>query len=712
LILLNLDTFKAAVDATTPTLDKSASLEDLYRRAGLPLGNFRSRDEALTGMRKKIKDAFTAGHRTLVDHCVQLRRELVLQHFLEARPVEPYLGIIERIIDAMRGTEATATPIEGDWQAAIQTCVDLQSFDGPYLDSDLHFRYKREVHFANAIKYLEKKGLLKGRKPGEYPLTAEQDIALAKAIEKMVLHMGGINLARKIFQSLQNQFDQTQLRYHYVDRLSPINCAPPRAPYAYLLHHAAKHPHGKKPLRSSPQNWKELLEVSTAYASLYEVQPFSIYENMFHDHVGLIPYLQRVSLRDALFSLNQMRSSDVVRMTAGILDGMVERGKLDGQTRALADPILSVIAAIQQVVGEKRGPVMFRLAEVIRSCPEVPPAQVRQILDQILTHDASGANSRFSRPSDAPDDRLPREERLGPDFVERPLLPNDTVSYLLLEHALCAPAFVEATLNQVRGKVSNFDEKAGFGVEAYIIKQLKSQNIEVKFGQYILDGKQGECDLIIETQKRIIFIEVKKKALTRASRAGSDVSILIDLAGSLMHAQLQAGWHEIRLRRHGEMTLTDNKGRTLSVIRREGRDVERIALSMNDYGGFQDRVLLAQVLNAQLSHQYNSVDPYFQTRLSKVNAQIAELRQQTQAIYEMEGKPENPHYFFNCWFLSVPQFLVLLDGVSNAEELERALWNTRHISTGSQDFYSDHAFMKEKRVAFAQTTDNNVLAHN
>ena len=57
--------------------------------------------------------------------------------------------------------------------------------------------------------------------------------------------------------------------------------------------------------------------------------------------------------------------------------------------------------------------------------------------------------------------------------------------------------------------------------------------------------REPECDVVIEDENNIVFIEIKKKALTSASRAGDDIKLIIDLSNSILDAHLQTGQHEL-----------------------------------------------------------------------------------------------------------------------------------------------------------------------
>ena len=95
-------------------------------------------------------------------------------------------------------------------------------------------------------------------------------------------------------------------------------------------------------------------------------------------------------------------------------------------------------------------------------------------------------------------------------------------------------------------------------VERFLEAEFTSHGVPVSAGDYDAGSEQGQCDLVIEAPETVIFAEVKKKTLTRRAKAGSDAHLLLDFAGSLLAAQAQAGWHEVRLRRHHYLNLERN----------------------------------------------------------------------------------------------------------------------------------------------------------
>ena len=114
-------------------------------------------------------------------------------------------------------------------------------------------------------------------------------------------------------------------------------------------------------------------------------------------------------------------------------------------------------------------------------------------------------------------------------------------------------------------------------------------------------------------------------------------------------------------------------------------------MSLFDFGSFQDRILLKQFLESTLNASFLSADPALKKRFNELNTLLGDVRAQISLLYPGIAELNQP--FFHCWFLSVPQLLLLLDGVSSADEFKAALWKTRHMSTGSSDFYFDNAYM-------------------
>jgi hypothetical protein len=311
-------------------------------------------------------------------------------------------------------------------------------------------------------------------------------------------------------------------------------------------------------------------------------------------------------------------------------------------------------------------------------------------MDEVLCHSLSGANQNFSRPTDAPVPDDPTLKDAGHDFFLRPLLRHPGRRFVLLDRSVCAPACLEALLTPLRLERKGLDDRIGSEVERFLKAQFASHGIPTSGGDYDAGGQHGECDLVLEAPDAVIFLEVKKKTLTRRSRAGSDAHLILDLAGSLLDAQVQAGRHEVRLRHHGYLDL--HRDGSTTRLELNDRQVERVAVSLFDFGSFQDRILLTQFLEATMNARFRPLAASLNEKFDKINKALIEIREQVGALHPGQREVNQP--FFNCWFLSVPQLLVLLDGVGDTADFKAALWSCRHVVTGSSDLYFDLSYMR------------------
>ena len=690
-MLLDLPTFIEKVDTVAPRLDQTTPLDQAFGLLGLPSEAGLSRSRVAEQLQTDIQAAFSSGHSAVFYHCKELRRQLIHEHIANGVPLDPYFEILSRLMDAMqRGTSGNI--VQGDWDAALRAAVETRAFAGEIHRSSYGYLFQADMERARAAIRL--KGIqANGRVDGvPYGLSPDRDALIARSIAKRVSQMGGSELAAKLFQYLEKTYCEEHGCYHDVNRFAPPGGPPfaPRLPSAFLLQLAAKYPTGRRPYKRTQRDWEELRQMSTDYATLHAVQPTSNIEWWNKDPQMLVSSMRDIAIHDALYTLPQLRPRDVPRIIRGLLDSLVKLQKIPAHTLAQCERLLCVINGIQSAVRDRRGPVVIHASDVQTTCEGMSPSEVKSLLRDALAHPHEGANRRYTRPTEVPDESLPRAERAGADFAERPLLALGDDRYLLLSHSACSPAFIEALLTQLR--IAKIDSDVGYAVEEFLRSELVSCGIDIKFGDYSIGKAEGECDIVIETDRRVIFVETKKKSLTRAARSGFDVAVLTDMVDSMLHATLQSGWHELHLRTHGRLTL--ETPHTRQIVELRGRDVERMAISVADYGGFQDRLVVKEVLRGQLLTQYASNSPDFADKIAKVNKKVDELKRLNEQLYILQGKPERWQPFFGCWFLSVPKFLLMLDDVKGAEEFGQELQRTRSFTLGSHDFSYEYCYAK------------------
>lgn len=688
---MDLNAFRQIVDSTIP--DISACTDDLQR------------------LYKYVGNCFTSGHFKVWHTCKSLRKDLIREHVLLGAPLDPYFEAIRHLQAAVNSNGDHREPIEGDWNQAVRSVLNFVQSDN-WISTNRTVFYTRDFQVAGAARALRDAGFAVRLELGRYELNRLElgrlsleetgETALVAAIEDLIASMGGVNVARRIFNEISPYYDADQQRYHLVQRPSFSGDGLPQMPWGYLIQLAAKHAQGRKPYKNSDAQWRRLCWLSTAYAAVIDVQPYSPAIFGTIGATDLVQYLKNMAVYDTLFRIPQVRPTDVVKIARGMLSW------LDTSVPTKAgwsiDQVIGVIEYLLRTYCDIRGPIFFAESDIRRAFTHIPREIMTQILSEVLSHPSSGANQNFSRPTDAPNLEDPNFREAGHDFFRRPLLRISNGQFVLLDGSVCAPACLEALLESLRKLIEKPDDKIGPAIERFIEAEFALHGVPTRSGDYDAGDNHGECDLVIEAPETVIFAEVKKKTLTRRARAGSDADLMLDLANSLLIAQAQAGWHEVRLRHHGYLDL--KRDGTTARLELKGRKVERVAVSLFEFGSFQDRFLLKQFLEATMCVRFTPTDQNLNMKFHEINSTLEEICNQVAELYPGQNEIREP--FFNCWFISVPQLLILLDGVTDAVGFKAALWSCRHFTTGSSDLYFDISFRKrlerEKAASAVQPT--------
>ncbi|MEH2117441.1 hypothetical protein [Nostoc sp.] len=332
-------------------------------------------------------------------------------------------------------------------------------------------------------------------------------------------------------------------------------------------------------------------------------------------------------------------------------------------------------------------PVTFQARQIYSRKLNIGKDKIEKILT-VYSHELSSVNSNFHIPQDL--------SQISPEnyFQHKPLIRLSKDEYLLTSSSICSPAFYKAIVSELRAKVeSKINDKLGDKIEDFIKGEFLRRGIRFNFGKYsgTQKGKVDEIDIVVEASNTLIFFEVKAKPLTRRSRCGSDLNLLFDLSDSLLTSQIQINKHEIYIRKNGSISLKNG-----SIFELNDRDIAQVSITLLDFGSFQDRTVVFQLLENMLLGKVEASDDV--NKVEKLNKKLNDFKLQFNELVQLDPtRAKNP--FYNCWFLSVPQLLILLDNVNSSDDLKRELWRTRSITTSSLDFYREYEYARELAAA-------------
>jgi hypothetical protein len=622
-----------------------------------------------------------------------LRDDLLMRHVLDDQQLQPAFRILEHLIDATRQNHSQKPMADSTaWREAVRLGKDCIVFDNdPGSQSMQRVReaFPRRVNVAEAARRLRVRGVRLQIRNARV-MAEEADLrVVGEQVLQRIRKLGGLFVARIVFPKLT--FNSHQGRYLLAENVSTHAIGKKASvPIGYLLQLAARSASEGFLEPQDPgaahQLWSEACEISTDLVAIYDAERYSMWEGMFHTPSTLVPFLQRLAIRDSAFSLQQMRPSDLERLLRGLFDWVDEKEVRSRIGFRIADAIRVAVRAIA-VAAKTRGPRVFRTNKLADAITTANKKDVNAIF-RCYVHENGAANKEYLFPTDVHRQTL----------SDRPFLPIAAGKVVILDASWAAPAFFNALLLALQGEFgeAKVNDEIGRALERLVNTSLLEKGIASVGGKYkATQGEDGECDVVVNASESLIFIETKLRLMTANARSGSDVSLLVDLSRSLVRAQVQLGGHEARIRRDHQLVLhKDGRQTTVSMTASQG--IERIALTTLDYGALQDRLVLDAVLRTAANASFHAINPVYQKSLNELRDRGQELERQYVEIKSMvQGGDDHP--FFNCWFLSLPQLFMLLDTVIDADSFWKRLRSIRHVTTGRLDLYADLAFSEQIR---------------
>ncbi|MDP8314209.1 MAG: hypothetical protein RAP70_03940 [Candidatus Celaenobacter antarcticus] len=512
---------------------------------------------------------------------------------------------------------------------------------------------------------------------------------IASLIEDKISDFGSKYFCKCLFIHFvkNHKYDHLYQRYLICREVNqiPFNQAP-QIPYGYLLNLSAKSIYKpQKDLANPQESFIEIIEISTALVNcFYACQPYSIWELEFQTGETIIDFVQSISLYDSSFTITQNKPSYILEIIKHLFS-WINDPKIYKKIGFTIEDFQAVSKIIFDIAKNTNGPKIIYISDLTQEMHGKKIPNLRLILN-ILSHNKNEINVNYNIPSD--------NESI--DFPFKPLIEITSTEFLLLDKSWCAPAFYEALAFYLRiKKVKKIEENIGLSIESFLYNKFQKAGIIFTEGDYQVDGENGESDMIVETEEAIIIIEFKKKVLTRKSKSGIDINIIIDLVDSLLSAQLQTGKIEILLKRNNYIELT-NRNSIKEKIQLKERRIERIALTQLDFGGFQDRTIVKQLLSIFLTHKFGtySKDAGILKKFIQLEKKQESWISQYKQLCDIDSNYSDRVRFFDCWFLSINHLLLLLENSSDNNSLYKELKRTKHVTFKTLDFYTEYFHSK------------------
>lgn len=264
--------------------------------------------------------------------------------------------------------------------------------------------------------------------------------------------------------------------------------------------------------------------------------------------------------------------------------------------------------------------------------------------------------------------------------------------FVIVNPSFCAFSFYETISNSIRNVYSGFNSEVGYELEKYIMRMMTSKGIDCKTGFYSNDN---ECDIVIETEDKVVFIEVKMKPLTRKAIAGDGVNLFVDLSRSLIASQKQLGTHELYLLQNRKIALRQDhslkksKNKKQVVIEHKNRKIERVSVGFTEYGFITDRQVVAAILETVTIGSVHSDDPKREHELNDLHQAAQVLQKQSEKLMDYKSEYSQNEYF-DCAFFTLQQLLMIINDSNSTDSFVENLLTTKYSTMSTNDFYYEY----------------------
>lgn len=537
---------------------------------------------------------------------------------------------------------------KADWQETIKLYSQWQNVNNTdYWTLNLNGLAQREKMIAQILTGLAKYKIC--AIDGKFEIDNNKIIKIVQDIEDTIKNIGAKYFLKYLFKLLQEtKYNRFLGRYLLPKEFVQYNEeAKLQIPYNYLINLSIKNIGSKGNIKYQNEKYiNRAINLSKKLLFLYDLQDFhKINEHMFPQN-WTIKTLYKNILYDNIFRFKQLSINKITY----VLDSLF--GNIDIRER-----LGFTLQEYLILVGKLYNLQTHSLVEYpfyIFADKEI------KILDK-LSHTAA-INSKYTLINNSKDI----------DFLFKPLIKQKD-SYMLIDKNYCGWNFYEFLLKEL------CYPDIGTNLENLIIKRLKQQNHKIYNGKYKNSkGEDAECDIAIETQESIIFIEVKKKAITSLALQGDETKIAEDIIDSFIHSQEQALKHEYSIKLDDKIIFENN-----DVLEYKNKDILRVSISLFDSYMLNDKMMAVNIF--EFFHRVRFSNPT--KELEKRNSKIDSVVEKLNLIYKDAADYEYVKNRHNVYFLSLELFLYYLEF---NKPIDKVLKDIRNVTFSTGDLYFEY----------------------
>ncbi len=416
-------------------------------------------------------------------------------------------------------------------------------------------------------------------------------------------------------------------------------------------------------MKGIKKDYKNITKLSADYLNVLDLQGYSSFEDLMYN-VGDVTYqLSKNIVFENLYIPVQYSPEFIIKL-------------ID----ALCLPFEKNFANCKEYIKlskyllQRKGACLVFDINELHCATNISTEKLKNILSQI-SHDSKNVNCKFKR------------FLMPTNYKEKPLVKMADGKYFLFSAHFNGYAFYDLIFKNLSSQnIQDFDNIRGKNFEDMIKSFFKEKNFSYHCGHYnITKARRGECDMIIENDKSIVFFEMKSRALPSTFEIGDDVKTLNILAGGMIKAQKQCLMHIEQLEKKGYLDIYDKA--SIYRLELQERRTVCVSLSLQEYFFLTNKSFSEKLLESLLSVTFHAEDPARENELSEINARAEELVKIVKRIYARKDTQIH-QVFFDTLFRSALQIFTILKVSRTLDEFIDYLTEPIYVFDGSGVVYA------------------------
>lgn len=274
-----------------------------------------------------------------------------------------------------------------------------------------------------------------------------------------------------------------------------------------------------------------------------------------------------------------------------------------------------------------------------------------------------------------------------------PLVKLDSENYFFVSSHFSGYAFCNTIQDVLHSR--EFSRGLGNRLDSFVKELLDKKHYFYKYGTYApkIAQKEGECDLILEDDKRIVFIEIKNCGLPYEFVSADIVTILKCLGEGMLKAQQQILHHRLHLLENNqEMQLYKDKNDAIpsyTLDNKQDKRIYSISLCASEYAFFTSGIIAKRLTENLANMTFNAYDKSRDIELKNLNTLSTKFRNLIEEYSKYKDNLTTDDLFFCSTFKTLQQFYTALNLSKNISKFIDFLTFDTYLILPYFNFYVD-----------------------